>query len=88
MFKSNICPLLSFFTYPIGDCGFKGFNNVISPAKIAILFDSAKGLTEKNGGNTGRRLQGCKAASCKWHWGLEGSGGQRQAGGEKKVVSN
>ena len=59
MFKSNICPLLSFFTYPIGYCGFKGFNNVISPAKIAILFDSAKGLTEKSGSETGK---GCKAA--------------------------
>ena len=64
MFKSYICPLLSFFTYPIGDGGFKGFNNVISPAKIAYLFDSAKGLAEKVAANTGRRLQGCKAANC------------------------
>ena len=60
MFKSNICPLLSFFTYPIGDCGFKGFNNVISSAKIAFLFDSAKGLAEKNGSGKAARLQGCK----------------------------
>ena len=60
MFKSNICPLLSFFTYPIGDGGFKGFNNVISSAKIAILFHTAKGLTEKNGSGKVARLQGCK----------------------------
>jgi hypothetical protein len=61
MFKSYICPLLSFFTYPIGDGGFKGFNNVISSAKIAILFHTAKGLAEKM---AVERLQGCKAANC------------------------
>ena len=75
MFKSNICPLLSFFTYPIGNCGFKVFNNVISPAKIAYLFDSAKGLAEKNGSGKVARLQGCKLHDVFFGGEMSGVGG-------------
>ena len=60
---------------------------MISPAKIAILFDSAKGLTEKSGSETGK---GCKAARLQAANGIGDLkvGRRRQTGGGKKVVSN
>ena len=48
---------------------------MISAAKIAILFHTAKGLAEKNGSGKAARLQGCKLHDVFFGGEMSGIGG-------------